>query len=82
MLTARDYADLPPPTVREALIAARVPELERGLDHDLAIASDQAMPKPTFRQRIAARLKSMVVAETPASSSYDTAGYYPVRRSH
>lgn len=80
MLTARDYADLPPPSVRQTLIAARVPELERGLDQDLAISSDQSMPKPTIRQRIAAKLKSMVVAETPGPSAYDTAGYYPVRR--
>lgn len=80
MLTARDYTDLPPPTVREALIAARVPEIERGIDQDLAIACEQVMPKPSMRDRIAAKLKAFVVAEAPAAS-YDNAGYYPVRRS-
>lgn len=75
--TPRDV--LPPPTVRAALIAARVTEVAGDVGQHLAIASEQAMPKPTFRARMAARLRAMT-SPPPAPAAYDASGYYPVRR--
>jgi len=80
MFIARDPSALPGPSVRAELIAARVTEIVGDVAQHLAIASDQAMPRPTFRQRVASKLKSMVLADAPAPAAFDTGGYYPVRR--